>query len=109
MDLEERVLQIFLWEGNERLAALREGLDSLSRGEAEPAVLEAATRHAHTIKGTARLLSEIEMSEAASTIEGIFRPHHDAGTTPSAALVEEARALVDLIAERVKELEAGSG
>jgi two-component system chemotaxis sensor kinase CheA len=85
----------------ERLRALT--LDFAER-PATVARLSEVLRHAHTLKGAARVVRELEIADAAHRLEGILVPHRDAETAPSAAAAEAVVVEVRRMAELVEVL-----
>jgi len=97
----------FRVEAGEILEQLQKGLLELERGTpSADSVVAALLRHAHTLKGAARVVKQIAIAELAHAIEDIFVPIRDAGATVDAAAVGNALKHVDAMRVEVQALSA---
>lgn len=84
----------FRVEARELANGLVQGVLELEKGSLEPEVVSRLLRLAHTLKGAARVVRQLEMAECAHQIEEVLAPLRDAarGIEPS-----ETRALLGLV------------
>src|SRR5262245_49232990 len=88
----------------------REILDQLGRGalalEAGPApdAVAALLRHAHTLKGAARVVRQREIADAAHALEDVLAPFRDGEAAVPREAVDRVLALADEIGRHVARL-----
>lgn len=91
------LIALFRQELEERSAALVEAARRLLVGGVEAGLMEAATRDAHTIKGSARLMADEPVASAAAALEQAWRAlgeqRVERSTELAAALIELAERL----------------
>src|SRR5262245_6839094 len=95
----------FRIQAAELVERLRQGALALGRGEPAPGGVAALLRHAHTLKGAARVVKQIEIADHAHAIEDILSPYR---STPEGAAPESAPALLSCI-DAIVELVAALG
>jgi len=91
--------ELFRQELEERSDALLQAARALLIGDLDPADFEEAVRHAHTIKGNARLMGEEAIASAAAMLEQTWRALHEQRLEASTEL---ASSLIEL-SERIGE------
>jgi chemotaxis protein histidine kinase CheA/methylmalonyl-CoA mutase cobalamin-binding subunit len=91
----EELLELYVEEVDERSARLLEGAMLAREGLLDAESLDSLVRHAHTIKGSAGLMSQPEVAEAAAVLERSWRAVREKsspiGHDLSAAMGEVAR------------------
>lgn len=98
--------RFFRIEAVELTDALEAGLLELDRGEGSaPAAVAAVLRHAHTLKGAARVVRHTASANLAHDLEDLLVPVRDAGVELSQGLVSQALGIVDALRRAVAELE----
>jgi two-component system chemotaxis sensor kinase CheA len=95
----------FRVEARELVDGIAAGLAELERGTDDPAVLARLFRHAHTLKGAARVVRRVELAEHAHEFEEVLARARDAARAPNAAELGELFALVDRLTAGLVELE----
>jgi len=73
MPVERRYLQIFLEEAEDLLQRLDQRLLRLEEHPEDAEALRSAMRLAHTLKGSARMVGLVDVSQAAHTLENLLR------------------------------------
>ena len=73
MPVERRYLQIFLEEAEDLLRRLDQRLLRLEEHPEDAEALRSAMRLAHTLKGSARMVGLVDVSQAAHTLENLLR------------------------------------
>ncbi len=73
MPVEQRYLQIFLEEAEDLLQRLDQRLLRLEEHPGDAEALRSAMRLAHTLKGSARMVGLVDVSQAAHTLENLLR------------------------------------
>ncbi|MFL5263111.1 MAG: Hpt domain-containing protein, partial [Anaeromyxobacteraceae bacterium] len=97
----------FRIEARELLDALGRGILELERTPGDKPAVAKLLRHAHTLKGAARVVQQAEIGNLAHAAEDVLGPHRDAGTPEVAhEAIEELLRIVDDMAERVSVLGA---
>ncbi len=84
------------------------GILALEKG-ADPATLTLLLRLAHTLKGAARVVRQLEIAERAHALEDILTPLRDNGGAADRAQIDALLALHDQIVAQVATLGAGTG
>lgn len=94
---EPTLLALFIEESAHRIEVLDTGSARLSSVEAEPALVDALWREAHTLKGGASMVGMVDVVDLAAEIEAILGAVRDGRLTVSDALLEDLRdAIVEL-------------
>lgn len=100
-DLE--LQRLFGGEIEERSAALVGGAQALGRGEVSEGLIQEMVREGHTVKGTARMMGYIAVSDAGKLLEDAWRELRDGDQGPSPSL---AAALETLGSELINAVSA---
>ncbi len=79
MPVERRYLQIFLEEAEDLLQRLDQRLLRLEEHPGDAEALRSAMRLAHTLKGSARMVGLVDVSQAAHTLENLLRAESEKG------------------------------
>src|SRR5205085_812930 len=87
----------FRIEAGELLEQLQVGLLQLERGPADSTLIPRLLRHAHTLKGAARVVRQPETAELAHALEDVLVPVRDGTAALTPAVVERALSLLDSI------------
>lgn len=88
----------FKIEGPELLEQLNRGALQLQRGEAPRDVVPVLLRHAHTLKGAARIVRCVDIAKQAHQLEDLLSLHREAQhLPPESTLVEEALGVLTAI------------
>src|SRR5262245_14861135 len=95
----------FRIEAAELTEALQTSLLELEGGGHESAALSAVLRHAHTLKGAARVVKHEAAAALAHSLEDLLVPIRDHAIPLSSELVSRALALVDSLRELVRRLD----
>jgi len=98
--------RLFAGEVEERSDALVRGARALAAGESSESLLEDMYREGHTIKGTARMMGFLAVSDAGKLLEDAWKELRDHEHTPTPAL---AAALEALGSELVPSIAADPG
>lgn len=93
-------LKYFRIEARELVDQLGSGVLAIEREAGSPETLSALLRHAHTLKGAARVVKQAEIGELAHRIEDVLGPYRD-GTPPTREDVNLLLGLVDQIGARL--------
>jgi two-component system chemotaxis sensor kinase CheA len=93
----------FRLEARELLDQLGKGILELERGAGNDIVLR-ILRHAHTLKGAARVVRQREIADRAHAIEDALAPHREGGPIPPATFTL-LLALIDEITGRLARLD----
>ncbi|HEY3493206.1 MAG TPA: Hpt domain-containing protein, partial [Polyangiaceae bacterium] len=96
----------FRVEARELVDGLGAGVLELERGTGGVELVGRLLRLAHTLKGAARVVRQLEIAEAAHAIEGVLTARKQAGGAFGEDEIAELLAAVDLIGERVSALAA---
>ena len=102
---EQDPYRYFRIEAAELVERLGQGALAVGRGEAPPGGVAALLRHAHTLKGAARVVKQLEIAEHAHAMEDVLSPYRSA---PAGVPPESAPALLTLI-DAIGVLVAGLG
>lgn len=98
--------RFFRIEAVELTDALEAGLLTLDRGEGPAqAALAAVLRHAHTLKGAARVVRHTSSAHLAHALEDLLVPVRDAGHELTRELVSQGLAIVDALRHAIAELD----
>jgi two-component system, chemotaxis family, sensor kinase CheA len=97
----------FRIEARELLEALGRGILELERAPGDKPAVAKLLRHAHTLKGAARVVQQGEIGDLAHAAEDVLGPHRDAGTPEVAhEAIEELLRIVDAMGAKVSALGA---
>lgn len=94
----------FRIEARDLLEALTRGALELEKGQAGKDVVGRLLRHAHTLKGAARIVQQQRISELSHEIEGLLTPHRETGAV-ARQQINELLALIDEINSLVRGVE----
>jgi two-component system chemotaxis sensor kinase CheA len=94
----------FRIEARELLEQLGKGLLDLEKGAAAPGLMSQMLRLTHTLKGAARVVKQIEISECAHAIEEVLTPFRDTPAAVPRQGIDEVLRLLDIIGSRVAAL-----
>jgi two-component system, chemotaxis family, sensor kinase CheA len=97
-------LKYFRVEAREILEQLQSGLLEIERSGAQLARTQSLLRAAHTLKGAARVVKQLDIANLAHSFEELLLPVREVERALSAAEMEALLAVVDAIAERVRQL-----
>jgi len=92
----------FRIEAQEILDALMQGVLDIERGGASADLINRLLRHAHTLKGAARIVGQSDIAEASHAVEEILSPFRQGQTNPDASQIAELLRHLDLIDEKIK-------
>lgn len=95
----------FRVEARELLDQLGHGMLELER-QGSPELVARLLRHAHTLKGAARVVKQKEMADRLHAIEDLLAPRRDASDPPPPELVSSVLALLDQVNEQLRNLGA---
>lgn len=97
-------LKYFRVEAREILEQLQSGLLELERSGVQPQRSQRLLRAAHTLKGAARVVKQLEIANLAHRFEDLLLPVRDVERALSAQEIEALLGIVDAIAARIQEL-----
>ncbi len=97
----------FAEEARERQKVLTASLLRLEESPADPDATAELLRQAHNIKGSARMLGFLDVSEVMHHIEEVFVRAQRGGLVPGPAAFDAVFAALDVIGRRVEELALG--
>jgi len=89
--------EIFLVEVDERVGHLLAGAAALAQGPLSESEIEDLVRHAHTIKGSARMMGRVEVGTAAAALERAWTFVGESGGSPTPGLPAALGAVADFI------------
>jgi two-component system chemotaxis sensor kinase CheA len=96
----------FRIEARELLDALSRGLLDLERAQGDKALVARLLRHAHTLKGAARVVQEVAIGDLAHEMEGALGGHREQGSAPvPRERIDALLRTLDAIAARVAALD----
>lgn len=96
----------FRIEARELIDELAAGLAGLRRGEPTSDLVGGLLRHAHTLKGAARVVSQAEIADHTHALEGLLEPFRGSADPVPAEQLEEMLGLVDEIGDRLRAIAA---
>ncbi|RYZ04589.1 MAG: hybrid sensor histidine kinase/response regulator [Myxococcales bacterium] len=94
-------LKYFRVEARDIVEQLQGGLLELERSGAHPSRTQSLLRFAHTLKGAARVVKQLEIANLAHRFEDLLVPLRDAERTLEPAQIEALLGVVDAIGEKV--------
>lgn len=95
----------FRIEARELIDEMSQGVLELEKGATDPAIIARLLRHAHTLKGAARVVRQLEIAEHSHQVEEILSQCRDAGQGIAANQVGELLALIDRMGAGLRSLE----
>lgn len=98
----------FRIEARELTDELTAGLSSLARGAPTADLVGAVLRHAHTLKGAARVVGQPAIADGAHALEELLGPFRGTGISVPDEQLDRMQALVDEISARLGSLDGGS-
>ncbi len=100
----DELLHFFRQEAREITSSLTSQLLALEKNPADPEPLKQCLRSAHTLKGTARVVRQVQIGEMAHMLEDALAPLRDGGEVESEYISDLLR-IVDRIQEMVGALD----
>lgn len=104
MDMQQKLLPIFLKEADINLELLRQFLQNRQLSVSRLADVEAAFRAAHTLKGTSRLVRAEAINSISRRLEGMLEKHLSAKTGPTMVEFEAMQLAVEWLSQLVTAL-----
>jgi two-component system chemotaxis sensor kinase CheA len=95
----------FRIEARELIDELSAGIAALQRGESTSAQVGGLLRHAHTLKGAARVVSQPEIADHTHALEGLLEPFRNSTDLVSAEQLDEMLGQVDEIGDLLRSLD----
>ncbi len=95
----------FRVEARELVESMSQSALELERGTTDPAVLARLFRHAHTLKGAARVVRRLDIAELSHALEEVLARARDGARSPSGDELAELFALLDRLSAAVAELD----
>src|SRR5690349_5516947 len=96
----------FRIEARELIDELAAGLADLGRGEPTSETVGRLLRHAHTLKGAARVVAQSGIADHTHALEGLLEPFRGAGDPVPADRLEEMLGQVDEIGDLLRAIAA---
>ena len=96
----------FRIEAAELVERLGQGALSIEKGEVPSGGVAALLRHAHTLKGAARVVKQIEIADQAHAIEDVLSPHRASTEALPRECATALFASIDSIGAHLAELAA---
>jgi two-component system chemotaxis sensor kinase CheA len=96
----------FRIEARELIDELAAGLADLGRGEPTSETVGRLLRHAHTLKGAARVVAQPDIADHTHALEGLLEPFRGAGDPVPADRLEEMLGQVDEIGDLLRAIAA---
>jgi two-component system chemotaxis sensor kinase CheA len=96
----------FLPEARDLLDQLGQGALELEKGLGSADLVQRLLRYAHTLKGAARVVKQVEIADRAHAIEGALAPFRDSATDVPSDRIDAILNLVDEMGTRVSALGA---
>ncbi|MGZ3461473.1 MAG: Hpt domain-containing protein, partial [Archangium sp.] len=106
MSLDSDPFYYFRIEARELIEQLTQGLFALADGEGGAQAVPELFRHAHTLKGAARVVGQVRMAEMAHAVEDALSPYRNTGSPLPVDSAHEFLRLVGQMAEALDALEA---
>jgi two-component system, chemotaxis family, sensor kinase CheA len=95
----------FRIEARELLESLTQGLLEMEKGASHKDLIGRMLRHAHTLKGAARIVNQPRISELSHDLEDLLAPHREGGTALAPEDINTLLRLVDAMAAGLRGLE----
>lgn len=92
----------FRIEAKDLLEHLSQGMLDLEKGRVSADVVKRLLRLAHTLKGAARVVKQVEIAEHAHAVEDLLAPHREGTSVPN---IDEGLRLLDRIRACIKGLD----
>jgi len=96
----------FRIEAAEILEQLQTGLLALEKGAPTLEIVPRLLRHAHTLKGAARVVKQQQIAELSHAVEDLLVPIRDAGAAVAPSLIQQSLQCVDLMRAQLVTLSA---
>lgn len=106
-DISEEELPIFRAESEEQLQALEEGLVDLERQTADPDLIQAIFRAAHTLKGSAGMIGHKRMVALTHSLETVLDCLRKGQIIASAGMIDACLESLDCLGHLVEEVWTG--
>lgn len=106
MSLDSDPYRYFRVEARELIEQLTQGLLALDDGETGANAIPELFRHAHTLKGAARVVGQARLAEMAHAVEDALSPYRNSGEPLPEGSVHEFLRLVGQMAHALDELDA---
>jgi len=91
-------------EARELLDSIGKGVLELEKGGAVKETVASLLRSAHTLKGAARVVKQIEIADFAHAVEELLGPHRD-GEAPARSRIDELLRHCDAISKKLQALD----
>jgi two-component system chemotaxis sensor kinase CheA len=95
----------FRIEARELIDELAAGLAGLRRGESTSIMVGGLLRHAHTLKGAARVVGQVEIADHTHHLEGLLEPFRSSADPVPADQLEEMLGQVDEIGDLLRAID----
>jgi two-component system chemotaxis sensor kinase CheA len=95
----------FRVEARELVTELSRSTLALERGENVSAVVSTILRAAHTLKGAARVVKQLEIADLAHRVEDLLAPHRSSDSRVAPAVLDTVLSLVDSMSAHLGRLE----
>lgn len=99
--MEQDPYRYFRAEARELLEQIGKGILELEKGPPAPDLVAGLLRLAHTLKGAARVVKQVEIAELAHAIEGELAPLRERASPLPRSGADRVLGLLDAIAQRV--------
>lgn len=95
----------FRLEARELLEQLENGILEMEKGGGDAALVQRLLRHAHTLKGAARVVKQQHIADHAHAIEDVLSPYRDAADAVPAQFIETILKVLGEIGEAIRLLD----
>ncbi len=96
--------KFFSVEARELLEQIQQGMLSMERGEDHAVIVPKLLRHAHTLKGAARVVRHKDIAEIAHAAEDALVPFRDGARPLESEVVNHVLSLIDAASRHVSQL-----
>jgi two-component system, chemotaxis family, sensor kinase CheA len=96
----------FRVEARELITELSRSTLALERGDSAPECIATLLRAAHTLKGAARVVKQLEIADLAHRIEELLAPYRSGAAPIASVTLESVLSLVDAMSESLGQLDA---
>jgi two-component system chemotaxis sensor kinase CheA len=97
----------FRTEARELIEALMQGVLDLEKADGDVQVVSRLLRHAHTLKGAARVVKQTAMAELSHSIEDVLASVRDSGSGVSADRIGQLLGWIDAMSAELAALDQG--
>ncbi|MBS0288810.1 MAG: response regulator [Proteobacteria bacterium] len=97
MKYDDELLQIFIEEAKDILESINAQLESWRESLSQIALLPAILRELHTLKGSARMIGLIPISEYVHTLEQLIQKIHSGDIAPQEEIQKEIQQAIDYL------------